>query len=141
MSSELKAFSRDLLDRITWLLNEAAKLTTENERLLTENKRLREEITLARLFRDIEQTTMVEEETTKMLDLPSGVPKQAMAFYQHLPETFNFAAFFSYAEREGLTGHQARDSMLIYFRENMLRQRGTHIEKTGNIPYPKRIAR
>ena len=61
MRHDLTVFFRDLQDRLDWLVKEVARLQEENERLLKENKTLREEVTLARLFRDLEPTAEVRQ--------------------------------------------------------------------------------
>jgi hypothetical protein len=144
MSYDLKAFCRDLQDRLTWLFKEVTRLQEENERLLKENKSLREEVTLARLFREIEPVSEGQRATPAVEDLfeaSVSVSREAMEFYHRLPASFNFAEFFMTAEAEGIPGDTARDHMVVYFRENMLQQRGTRVEKTGTMPYPKRLAK
>lgn len=143
MSYDLKAFCRDLQDRLNWLFKEVTRLEEENERLQRENKTLREEVTLARLFRDIEpqSATAAPPAPEELFDLPAAVSREALSLYQQLPENFTFAEYFQAAEGEGVSGDLARDYMLLYFREHMLHQLGTRIEKTGDFPYPRRLAR
>lgn len=144
MRHDLTVFFRDLQDRLDWLVKEVTRLQEENERLLKENKSLREEVTLARLFRDLEPVPEAKETpapAAEMFELPGAVSWEAMEFYRMLPRSFTFAEFFHAAERVGVSGDTARDYMLVFFRENMLNQKGTRIEKTQTIPFPRRIAR
>src|SRR5690606_19511125 len=104
MSPDLKAFCRDLQDRLGWLSKEVARLQEDNERLQQENKSLREEVTLARLFRDIEPAPEGPRPAAppdELFDAPPSVSREAMEFYHHLPPTFNFADFFQVAEQAG----------------------------------------
>ena len=143
MSHDIQTFLRDLQDRLDWLFKEVALLQQENDRLLKDNKALREEVTLARLFRDLEsapETPRAAAAPDDLFEPPSSVSREAMAFYHHLPASFNFAEFFLTAETQGVPGDLSRAFMLVYFRENMLQQKSTRIEKTGTMPYPKRLA-
>ena len=142
MSYDLSTFLRDIQGRLDWLFDEVDRLKEENERLLRENKALREEVTLARLFRDIEPAAEpVRSEAEELFEAPPSVSREVIQFYHRLPSSFNFADFFVTAEAQGVTSELAREYMLVFFRENMLLQRGTRIEKTGTLPYPKRLAR
>lgn len=144
MSYDLKAFSLDLQDRLNWLFKEVDRLHDENERLLQENKTLREEVTLARLFRDLEPVAAGPHTPALPDDLlgpPVTISREAMEFYHRLPLSFNFAEYFQAADAGNISSDRARDFMLVFFREHMLRQQGTRIEKTGTMPYPKRLAR
>ena len=147
MRHDLTVFFRDLQDRLDWLVKEVSRLQEENERLLKENKTLREEVTLARLFRDLEPTAEVRQALApsgggELFEPPPAVSWEAMEFYRVLPKSFTFAEFFQAAEGAGVAGNAARDYMLVYFRENLLQQRGTRIEKTQTAAsYPRRMAR
>ena len=144
MSHDVQTFLRDLQDRLDWLFKEVVRLQQENDRLLKDNKTLREEVTLARLFRDLEpapETPHAAAAPEELFELPASVSREAMEFYHHLPASLNFAEFFLTAEAQDIPGDLSREFMLVYFRENMLQQKGTRIEKTGTMPYPKRLAR
>lgn len=141
MSYNLEVFGRDLRDRVSWLIKEVSRLHEENERLLRENKTLREEATLARLFWDVEAASQwFGGGGQELYEVPSTVSRESMQFYQKLPMTFNVAEYFQHAEREDVSSDDARTFMLLFFREEMLVQKGTQIEKTGRAPYPQRIA-
>src|SRR5690625_7711347 len=60
MSYDLKAFCRDLQDRLSWLFKVVARLQEENERLLEENQALREEAKLTRLIRELSDEAQTE---------------------------------------------------------------------------------
>lgn|GEM_PF-6589453 len=142
MSYDLKAFCRDLQDRLSWLFKEVARLQEENERLLQENQALREEATLSRLFRELgdeAQTEMPAPADTN--NFGSGVPPEAMAFFRYLPESLDFANYFEAADAYGIEGDQARDWMLIFFRESLLEHRGRVLRKLDPNPFPVRVAR
>lgn len=141
MSYDLKAFVRDLQDRLNWLFKEVVRLQEENERLLQQNQELREEATLSRLFREMEEK---EQKPQERLDVgprpPADLPREAIEFFRTLPDSFNFSDYFEAADAHGLSATVARDWMLVFFRESMLEQRGRTIEKNGR-PFPVRLAR
>src|SRR5690625_1753788 len=125
MSYDLKAFCRDLQDRLSWLFKEVARLQEENERLLQENQALREEATLSRLFRELgdeAQTEMPAPADTN--NFGSGVPPEAMAFFRYLPESLDFANYFEAADAYGIEGDQARVWNLVFFRGPLAGPRG-----------------
>lgn len=142
MSYDLKAFCRDLQDRLNWLFKEVVRLQEENDRLLEENQSLREEATLSRLVRE-----MGEKERPPIIprEMPSRPPndmeRDTVDFYRTLPSTFSFSDYFEAADAHGLSASTARDWMLIFFRENMLEQRGRTIEKHNNQTFPVRMVR
>ncbi len=142
MSYDLTAFSRDLQDRLNWLFKEIVRLQEENDRLLAENQQLREEATLSRLVREIGERDQMPSHSQ---DMPSHIPfdldRETIEFYRTLPSSFTFSDYFEAADAHGLSAGTARDWMLIFFRENMLAQRGRTIEKYESQPYPVRLAR
>lgn len=142
MSYDLKAFCRDLQDRLNWLFKEVTRLQEENERLLQENKDLREEATVSRLFREMgEKEPVVPPRPDLPPAPPSDLPREATDFFRALPDTFTFADYFQAADAYGVAPNNARDWMLLFFRENMLEQRGKTIEKNADRPYQVRLVR
>jgi hypothetical protein len=139
MSYDLKAFCRDLQDRLNWLFKEVVRLQEENDRLLKQNMELREEATLSRLFSDMEEheAEQVRRETTASPAIT--LPREAMDFFHTLPATFNFADFFHAADAHGLTATVARDWMLLFLKEKLIEQRGNVIEKTDRRPHAIRL--
>lgn len=133
MSFDLKETFNDLQERLAWLSKEVEQLQEDNERLLGENRSLREEVTLARLFRDVDAAP-------EGFGLPAVVPKMAHEFYDGLPEHFSFTDFFHRAGHFGLTVETAKDYLIVFFRENMLTQRGARLEKTAALPHPLRLS-
>lgn len=142
MSYDLKAFCRDLQDRLTWLFKEVTRLQEENERLLQENKELREEATVSRLFREMGEKEPTLQPQPEVPPTPTPeIPREAVDFFRALPETFSFADYFQAADAYGVAPNHARDWMLLFFRENMLEQRGKTIEKQTDRPYQVRLVR
>ncbi len=107
------------------LLDEMERLREENEQLRRENKALREEVTLVRIVKDVS-----EQEEEFPIEDPATIPREAFALYRRLPRTFKFADFFQLAERFGLDAAAARDCLLYFLREDMLRQKGARVEKS-----------
>lgn len=143
MSYDLKAFCRDLQDRLNWLFKEVVRLQEENDRLLKQNMELREEATLSRLFSEMEEgeAERVRAES-KVVATPTPaprVPKEALDFFQSLPASFNFADFFQAADAHGLSAAAARDWMLMFLRERMIEQRGNTMAKADVRPQPVRL--
>lgn len=126
MSLTPKDFIAYVQERLAWLQREVERLIEENERLREENRRLREEVTLYRLFQEIQPTA--EE---GLPELSAEVLQQAMAFLARLPSELSFAEFFDRAEQEGIESQVARDYLLIFLREDLLRQRGGRLIKTS----------
>lgn len=118
-----------------WLLAEVRRLEAENESLLKENKELREEVTLVRLHDEFEPEE-VQSPDLEEAPHPSAVPDEAVAFFRKLPDRLNFADYFQYAETERIAGDQAREYMLMFFREEMLEQRGRQIQKRREVRRP-----
>ena len=108
------------------LLDEVERLREENEQLRRENKALREEVTLVRIFQDVS-----EQEEEFPIEDPASIPREAYALYRRLPRAFKFADFFQLAERFGLDATTARDCLLYFLRQDMLRQKGARVEKSG----------
>lgn len=142
MSYDLKAFCRDLQDRLNWLFKEVVRLQEENERLLQENQALREEATLSRLVREMDEKDRAPLATRDLRPrVPADLPRESVDFFRTLPPSFSFSDYFEAADAHGVTAGTARDWMLIFFRENMLEQRGRTIEKNDEQPYPVRLVR
>jgi regulator of replication initiation timing len=108
------------------LLDEMERLREENEQLRRENKALREEVTLVRIFEDVS-----EQKEVFPIEDPASIPREAFALYRRLPRTFKFADFFQLADRFGLNPSEARDCLVYFLREGMLRQKGARVEKGG----------
>jgi hypothetical protein len=130
MSYDLKAFCRDLQDRLNWLFKEVVRLQEENDRLLKQNMELREEATLSRLFSEMEES---EAQRVRAEARPETTARSFHARRRssstRLPASFNFADFFQAADAHGLTAAVARDWMLLFLREKLIEQRGHMMEK------------
>lgn len=111
------------------LLDEMERLREENEQLRRENKALREEVTLVRIVQDVS-----EQEDAFPIEDPAALPREASAMYRRLPRAFKFSDFFQLAERFGLEATAARDCLLYFLREDMLRQKGARVEKAEHVP-------
>lgn len=126
MSREIQDLIEGVRRNMSQLLDEMERLREENEQLRRENKALREEVTLVRIFEDVSQ----QEEEFPIEDTAS-IPREAYALYRRLPPTFKFADFFQLADQFGLAPGAARDCLLHFLREGMLRQKGARMEKSG----------
>ena len=104
---------------------DVAAMQQENERLARENEQLRNEVALLRLYID----TYLQERT-EATDAFSSHHPEAWAFYRSLPESFSFSEFFDQAFLAGLTRNTLHEYLRTYYRENMMAQRGTRLEKT-----------
>lgn len=131
MSSNVQELIDGVRQNMGQLLDEMERLREENEQLRRENKALREEVTLVRIFDDVTR----QEEAFPIED-PASVPRQAYALYRRLPRTFKFSDFFQLAERFDLDGAAARDALLHFLREDMLRQKGARVEKKNTPAEP-----
>lgn len=132
MSSDIQDLIDGVRHNIGQLLDEVERLREENEQLRRENKALREEVTLVRIFKDVS-----EQEEEFPLEDPESIPREAFALYRRLPRTFKFADFFQLAERFGLDAGRARDCLLYFLREDMLRQKGARVEKSDAASSPR----
>ncbi|WP_161541170.1 hypothetical protein [Rhodothermus marinus] len=131
MPLDPKDFIAYVQERLAWLQREVERLIEENERLREENRRLREEVTLYRLFQELQPSA--EE---GLPELSAEVLQQAMAFLAQLPDELSFAEFFDRAEQAGIESQVARDYLLIFLREDLLRQRGGRLIKTPRATRP-----
>jgi|GEM_PF-1863601 regulator of replication initiation timing len=118
-------------DKLDWLVTEWTRLKEENARLLEENRQLREELTLARLTREFE----LENERADKGKLPV-IPAEAKRLFACLPASCTFAEFFEIASGEGIGNTDGKEYLRIFLQHDMLRHKGSRIEKTGWIPYP-----
>jgi len=126
MSSNIQELIEEVRRNMNQLLDEMERLREENEQLQRENKALREEVTLVRIFEDVSR----QEEAFPIED-PASIPREAHALYRRLPPAFKFSDFFQLADRFGLDAGVARDCLLYFLREDMLRQKGARVEKSG----------
>lgn len=126
-----KDFLAYLQERLAWLQREVERLIAENERLREENRRLREEVTLYRLFQELQPQPKEE-----IPQLSAETLRQAMEFLARLPDEMSFAEFFDRAEQEGIESTVARDYLLTFLREELLRQQGGRLRKTHRPPTP-----
>lgn len=140
MSYDLKAFCRDLQDRLNWLFKEVVRLQEENERLLKQNMELREEATLSRLFSEMEEGDAEQMRKEAEPESMPQIPREALEFFRTLPASFNFADYFQAADAHGLTAGSARDWMLLFLREGLIEQRGNTMAKVHVRPKTVRLA-
>lgn len=136
MDKELSKKYQDLVDELKALFKELAALQLENERLAKENIMLREEVSLLRLYIDTYQHEGETVEELEELDLHPSISKDALAFYESLPESFNFSELFELADLLGVEKARMKGFMTIYLRENMMQQHGTRVEKTHKPDEP-----
>lgn len=144
MDPKLSKRYQELSEELQDLFKELSVLQGENERLSKENIALREEVSLLRLYIDSylqagEDTSVLED-----LDIPvpasqaatvgeaeSGLTRDALEFYESLPQSFNFSELFELADLLGVEKQRMKGFMTTYLRENMMQQHGTRVEKTG----------
>ncbi|CAM3270685.1 hypothetical protein [Rhodothermus bifroesti] len=127
-----KDFWAHLQERLAWLQREVERLIVENERLREENRRLREEVTLYRLFQELQPQSKEE-----LPELSAEMLRQAMEFLDRLPDEMGFSEFFDRAEQEGIESAVARDYLLTFLREELLRQQGGRLRKTHRAAFGK----
>ncbi len=132
MDKELAKRYQDLIDALKGLFKELAGLKLENERLAKENITLREEVSLLRLYIDTyQQEGEAVAEELEELDLIPPISRDALEFYDSLPQSFNFSELFELADLLGVEKQRMKGFMTTYLRENMMEQHGTRVEKTG----------
>ena len=132
MDKELSKRYQDLIDALKGLFRELAALKLENERLSKENITLREEVSLLRLYIDTyQQEGEAAVEELEELNLTPPISKDALAFYDSLPQSFHFSELFELADLLGVEKQRMKGFMTTYLRENMMEQHGTRVEKTG----------
>ena len=132
MDKELSKRYQDLIDELKGLFKELAALKLENERLAKENITLREEVSLLRLYIDTyQQEGESAAEELEELDLAPPISKDALEFYESLPQSFNFSELFELADLLGVEKQRMKGFLTTYLRENMMEQHGTRVEKTG----------
>ena len=132
MDKELSKRYQDLLEELKGLFKELASLKLENERLAKENITLREEVSLLRLYIDTyQQEGEAGVEELEELDLHPPISKDALAFYESLPQSFNFSELFELADMLGVEKQRMKGFLTTYLRENMMQQHGTRVEKIG----------
>ena len=132
MDKELSKRYQDLLEELKGLFKELAALKVENERLAKENITLREEVPLLRLYIDTyQQEGEAAVEELEELDLHPPISKDALAFYESLPQSFNFSELFELADMLGVEKQRMKGFLTTYLRENMMQQHGTRVEKIG----------
>lgn len=129
MENELDRFAREMEHGLQWLLKEVKRLRAENKRLLAENQELREELTVLRLDEDMHSDVRIRAVEKADEHRPPELTPQAVQFYEGLPDSLSFAEYFQHADSDGISGEKAREYMLVFVREGMLRQRGRQIEK------------
>lgn len=118
----------DRLRRILRRVNEERRtLRAEREALLQENRRLRREATLVRLYQDLGAR---RDASGSGVEAP---PASAATLYRELPATFTFADFFHQADVEDVDTDAARSCLRYFLRTDMLAQKGSRLEKTGQL--------
>lgn len=130
MDNSFEEAREEIERKLDWLLNEIARLTQEKRRLLRQNRKLREEITLLRLKEERPSAEGVQKESAR------SASQEALHFYEQLPPCLNFAMFFRLAEGYGISSKRAKRYLLHFLREEMLQQKGSHIEKTDVLNGP-----
>ncbi len=137
MDKELSKRYQELNEALKGLFRELASLKLENERLSKENITLREEVSLLRLYIDTyQQEGEAAVEELEELNLIPPISKDALEFYDSLPQSFNFPELFELADLLGVEKQRMKGFMTTYLRENMMEQHGTRVEKTdkyGNL--------
>jgi len=156
MDNQLSQRYQELTEELKRLFRELAALKAENQRLTRENITLREEVSLLRLYIDTyiqagdetadlealnllapppraEASEGAEPETDVLAEEAeaSALTPDAIAFYNSLPESFNFSEMFELAELLGIEKQRMKGFMTIYLQQNMMQQHGTRVEKTG----------
>ena len=132
MDKELSKRYQDLNDALKGLFKELAALKLENERLARENITLREEVSLLRLYIDTyQQEGEAVAEELEELNLTPPISKDALEFYDSLPQSFDFPELFELADLLGVEKQRMKGFITTYLRENMMEQHGTRVEKTG----------
>ncbi len=151
-SKRYQALSEGLKD----LFKELVALEAENQRLTTENITLREEVSLLRLYIDTYSQAGEDTADLEKLDLlkqavppeaerdaeaaeerpheetdSSALTPDAIAFFNSLPQSFNFSELFELADLLGIEKDRMKGFMTTYLRENLMEQHGTRVEKTG----------
>ena len=137
MDKELSRRYQNLIDELKGLFKKLAALQLDNERLAKENITLREEVSLLRLYIDTyQQEGQAISEELEDMDLTPPISKDALEFYDSLPQSFNFSELFELADLLGVEKQRMKGFMTTYLRENMMEQHGTRVEKTdkyGNL--------
>ena len=137
MDKELSKRYQDLLDELKALFKELSVVKLENERLAKENITLREEVSLLRLYIDTyQQEGEAGVEELEGLDLHPPISKDALEFYESLPQSFNFSELFELADLLGVEKQRMKGFLTTYLRENMMQQHGTRVEKIGKHGQP-----
>lgn len=144
MDRKLSKRYQELFDGLKDLFKELATLQAENERLTQENVSLREEVSMLRLYMDtylqegespadlqeLDLTpAMVSSPTTTSESNAPSISDDALAFYNSLPQSFNFSELFELADLLGVEKHKMKGYMTTYLRENLMQQHGTRVEK------------
>lgn len=132
----LDAENRQLEDEKRRLERENNRLRGEGEdrrgtvrRLIEQNKEMREELTLLRLYREGDVPEELRERTTKGT---SGrvLSPEAMDFFDALPPSLNFASYFTRADEHDFGEQEAKDFLLRFIQEDLLRPKGHRLEKS-----------
>ncbi len=142
MDQKLSKRYQELSEELKELFKELAALQAENERLSQENITLREEVSLLRLYIDTYLQAGEDVSDLEEMDLlpPSasapgaeaeGISQDALEFYESLPQSFNFSELFELADLLGVEKQRMKGFMTTYLRENLMKQHGTRVEKTG----------
>lgn len=144
MDRKLSKRYQELFDGLKDLFKELATLQAENERLTQENVSLREEVSMLRLYMDtylqegespadlqeLDLTpAMASSPTTTSESNAPSISDDALAFYNSLPQSFNFSELFELADLLGVEKHKMKGYMTTYLRENLMQQHGTRVEK------------
>ena len=152
MDSKLSQRYQALSEELKRLFQELTALEAENKRLTRENITLREEVALLRLYIDTYIQAGEETEDLEALNLLSpqapgeaepeadvapeeteavALTPDAVAFYNSLPESFNFSEMFELADLLGVEKQRMKSFMTTFLHQNMMQQHGTRVEKTG----------
>ena len=122
-----------LLERIESLSEAVQELRARNEQLITErsrleeeNRTLRQQLTESRLLNHLEQSAVEADENANP---PGSVPPRADHFYQALPPSFSFRAYFQIAENKDLEMDEARRFLRHFLADERVVREGSRLRK------------
>lgn len=123
----------DLQDGLKSLFKHINALHTENRRLAKENMDLRHEVSMLRLYVDTQKEEGGGEGLPEIKRRPS-LDREALEFYDALPEEFSFSTLFELSDMLDIDLEKMKGYLRQFLQRQMLRQRGSRIEKTDYRP-------